>query len=339
MKRPDSIAALRRDGFSFVAAPLMRLLLERGQPLGDWERFAASWNDLGPDPYLASVGRQRRRRHAVFSAAASGPIRRAPHQPHFQSVAYNALQGDIERWFEPMLPEVGDSPVLQRILEFSRDFFGRLAPGVRNWHIELHQFRIEASADAAGEPTPEGVHRDGVDYVLVLLIDRHNIASGTTTIRTADGRRTRQFHADGPAGCGAGGRRAGIPRGDAGDGAGPGVVSAPGRAGADVAGGAWGQVTPRWRRSNPLDHVGDGREQTRCAVLSSAPCFVPAQRKTPDQIDPAFWEKPLAMTYSRMRMHTTIGAAAFHFRVRDGIGWCHSAIVTRERVEGRGSVD
>ncbi len=45
------------------------------------------------------------------------------------------------------------------------------------------------------------------------------------------------------------------------------------------------------------------------------------------------------MTYSCMRMHTTIGAAAFHFRVRNGIGWCHSAIVTRERVEGRGSID
>ena len=34
--------------------------------------------------------------------------------------------------------------------------------------------------------------------------------------------------------------------------------------------------------------------------------------------------------------HTTIGACAFHFRVRDGIGWFHAAIVTRERVEGRG---
>ena len=36
-------------------------------------------------------------------------------------------------------------------------------------------------------------------------------------------------------------------------------------------------------------------------------------------------------------MHTTIGACAFHFRVRNGIGWFHAAIVTRERVEGRGS--
>ena len=49
-------------------------------------------------------------------------------------------------------------------------------------------------------------------------------------------------------------------------------------------------------------------------------------------------KKALAMTYSCMRMHTTIGAAAFHFRVRDGIGWDHSAVVTRERVEGRWQV-
>jgi hypothetical protein len=33
-----------------------------------------------------------------------------------------------------------------------------------------------------------------------------------------------------------------------------------------------------------------------------------------------------------MEVHTTIGAAAFHFRVRDGIGWDHSAIAARERV-------
>jgi hypothetical protein len=45
--------------------------------------------------------------------------------------------------------------------------------------------------------------------------------------------------------------------------------------------------------------------------------------------------KLLAMTYSCMRLHTTIGAAAFHFRVRDGIGWCHSAMVARKGVEGR----
>ena len=31
------------------------------------------------------------------------------------------------------------------------------------------------------------MHRDGVDYVLVLLIDRQNIASGTTTVHALNG--------------------------------------------------------------------------------------------------------------------------------------------------------
>jgi hypothetical protein len=57
-----------------------------------------------------------------------------------------------------------------------------------SWHIECHQFRIEARSDAAGQPTPEGVHRDGVDYVLVLMVNRTNIESGTTTVHASDGK-------------------------------------------------------------------------------------------------------------------------------------------------------
>jgi hypothetical protein len=38
----------------------------------------------------------------------------------------------------------------------------------------------------------------------------------------------------------------------------------------------------------------------------------------------------LAMSYSRAAYRrTTIGAAAFHCRVRNGNGWCHCAIITR----------
>ena len=51
-----------------------------------------------------------------------------------------------------------------------------------DWFVEVHQFRIEAQGFLAGKPTPEGMHRDGVDYVLVLLVHRRNIDSGTTMI-------------------------------------------------------------------------------------------------------------------------------------------------------------
>jgi hypothetical protein len=184
--------ALRRDGFAFVTAEAMRGLLD-AVTLADWPAFAASWNGLGDDAYLAARGRHRRRRHAVFAADAGGTIRREPHQPHYQSVAYNALQGGIERWFEPVEPAIAEGASLRRILAFCRDSFGALAPQVRQWRIEVHQFRIEARAGEAGEPTPEGVHRDGVDYVLVLLVERENIERGTTTIHAPDGRELGHF--------------------------------------------------------------------------------------------------------------------------------------------------
>ena len=50
------------------------------------------------------------------------------------------------------------------------------------WHVEMHQFRIEATPDEMGAPTPEGTHRDGVDWVCVMLINRTNVASGITQI-------------------------------------------------------------------------------------------------------------------------------------------------------------
>jgi hypothetical protein len=169
-----------RDGFAFVHGPAMREVLERHGSLADWSAFAASWNDLGLDTYMADGGRYRKRRHAAFAADARG-IRRKPHQAHYQSRDYNSLNGGIARWFDPVLREIGSGPSMTAILHTCRLLFERLTPAPA-WHIELHQFRIEARADAVGRPTPEGTHQDGVDHVLVLLVGRQNVQSGMTTI-------------------------------------------------------------------------------------------------------------------------------------------------------------
>lgn len=180
--------SLQREGFTFVGAGAIRGLLERVGALTDWSAFLESWNDLALDSYVANHGRYRRRRHAVFKARSDGSIIREVHQPHYQSRDYNNLYGGIERWFEPISPEIGDGASLRCILHFCISLFGRLSPDVRAWRIETHQFRIEARPGEPGQPTPEGMHRDGVDYVLVLLIARRNIASGTTTIHSPDGK-------------------------------------------------------------------------------------------------------------------------------------------------------
>jgi hypothetical protein len=175
-------AAILRDGYAFVEGPAIREMLGAIGSLADWDDFAASWDALEVDGYLAGRGQYRRRRHAAYAVGSDGPIVRKPHQPHYQSLDYNHLQGGIERWFEPVQPAVGEGASMLAILGFCRALFGALAPSVASWHVEAHQFRIEARPGEAGQPTPEGSHRDGVDFVLVLLVRRQNIVSGTTTI-------------------------------------------------------------------------------------------------------------------------------------------------------------
>lgn len=184
--------ALREDAHVFSHAAEMRGLLEARGSLSDWNAFTDSWNDLALDTYMADHGRYRRRRHAVFEATADG-IHRLPHQAHFQTLDYNSLNGGVERWFEPIKAEQANGQSLQTILLFCRDLFSNLAAEVQQWQVEVHQFRIEASVEAPGLPTPEGMHRDGVDYVLVLLIKRRNIASGTTMIGSLDGSLSSSF--------------------------------------------------------------------------------------------------------------------------------------------------
>ena len=168
--------------FAFLHASETRRWLEAAGPLTDWAAFAASWEGMGRDTYMRDGGRYRRRRHAIFAARAGSPaIARQAHGPHFQTLDYNPMHGGIARWFEPIPPSIGASASLRTILSATRALFGAQKPDA-SWHIELHQFRIEARPGEAGQPTPEGMHRDGVNFVLVLLVNRHNIASGTTTI-------------------------------------------------------------------------------------------------------------------------------------------------------------
>jgi hypothetical protein len=133
---------------------------------------------------MADSGRYRRRRFSAFAVSAHG-ISRKPHQPHYQSRDYNPLNGGIERWFQPFRDATANHAALRAILQGCFEVFHALTPTAlrpASWHVECHQFRIEARVGEQGKPTPEGMHRDGVDWVLVMLVARENIAEGVTSI-------------------------------------------------------------------------------------------------------------------------------------------------------------
>ena len=179
------------QGFCFVpardATPLLTGIAMQ------WAAFADGWNGMPRDRYMADGGRYRRRRYATLSMAAdSTGANLEPHEPHYQNVDYNRLNGGVARHYEPIAAGIIGGVVMSTLFALCADVFNRLSPHTR-WHVEVHQFRIEARAGESGQPTPEGVHRDGVDYVMVMMVKRHNIAEGTTSIHGADGKQLASF--------------------------------------------------------------------------------------------------------------------------------------------------
>ncbi|MBL8301742.1 MAG: 2OG-Fe dioxygenase family protein [Ideonella sp.] len=181
----DLVAALRGPGHAVVDAA--QWCPAWGLSLAALQALAPTWHDLPPDNYLRDGGRYRRRRHGCWVADA-GTLTAVPHRPHWQPVEYNALHGGIERHFEPIDPHVAGSEAWRGLLRGLATVASDVA-GERPWYVEAHQFRIDTT-DGIGRPTPEGAHRDGVDFVAVFLVDRVGVKGGETRV----------FDADGPAG-------------------------------------------------------------------------------------------------------------------------------------------
>ena len=190
----ETAGMLASAGFAHVHASTMRTALE-ADGLVDWEGFAASWNDLGLDLYMADGGRYRRRRFATF-AVSSGHVRRKPHQAHYQSRDYNPLNGGVARWFEPVSDAIATHPATLAMIHSCNRLFTALTPEAtrpETWHTEMHQFRIEVQKGITAQPTPEGLHRDGVDWVLALLVRRENVECGETLVADVEGQEIGSF--------------------------------------------------------------------------------------------------------------------------------------------------
>jgi hypothetical protein len=181
----EIVAELTAAGYAFLsaaeAAAVFRLDLSQLNALHE------TWSGLPRDTYLRDGGAYRSRRHSCFvQSLPSGALSATPRRPHWQPTSYNALHGGMERWFEPIESEVLSAPVWSQLVAALGSLFGQLRK-VDQWFIEAHQFRIDTT-NGIGRPTPEGAHRDGVDFVAVILVNRRNVRGGETHVFDAAGR-------------------------------------------------------------------------------------------------------------------------------------------------------
>lgn len=183
-ERSALLARLQQSGFALLEPPpahaALALDLAALDPLRD------SWERLPRDAYLRDGGHYRARRHSCFEQApGAAALVAVAHRAHWQPTSYNALHGGLLRWFEPIEPQVTASAAWQRLLLSLGELFAELRP-VERWYIEAHQFRIDTEG-GIGRPTPEGAHRDGVDFVAVVLVARRAVRGGETRVFEAHG--------------------------------------------------------------------------------------------------------------------------------------------------------
>jgi hypothetical protein len=177
--------ALSQDGLRLLSPADLCATLPPGWAQS-WPELAASWARLPPDAHLKDGGHYRRRRHTCFiQDLDGGQLLQTPHRAHWQPTDYNALHGGFERWFEPVEPAVAGAPAWTALLAGLGQLFAQVRP-VPRWFIEAHQFRID-TVGGVGRPTPEGAHRDGVDFVVVMLVARHGVKGGETRVFDANG--------------------------------------------------------------------------------------------------------------------------------------------------------
>lgn len=184
----ELVPALRRDGYGVLNAASVSAFVNA--PLTAFAALRSDWDSLPPDNFLKDGGRYRSRRHASFIVTAQ-QANQVPHRPHYQPLAYNALHGGMLRHFDPMLDSTVAQPVWTQLLVA----IGQVCSAVKGeqpWYVEAHQFRID-TRHGIGRPTPEGAHRDGVDFVAILLVDKQHVSGGESRIFAADGPHGQRF--------------------------------------------------------------------------------------------------------------------------------------------------
>jgi hypothetical protein len=151
-------------------------------------RLFLEWDHLELDEFLRDGATFRRRRFGLFYFnPGTDELLPMQHETYFQRQSINTYAGGISRSFAPLSPAaIGNEylnaliRMLLRQLPIEPD---RLA---HPWQVDVHQIRITASITQLGEPTPEGPHHDGEEFVAIHLVQRRNVTGGINRVYSND---------------------------------------------------------------------------------------------------------------------------------------------------------
>ena len=169
------------SGNEFTIAPELQV---------DFENFQQDWEDMPPDNYLKDKAIYRfRRLHYFYVHPTKGEVLPLPSRAFFQPEEDNSYTGGMHRKYEPFLERTFRNRFLHELIKFS--FWQSPAAADQAlinqpWEVDVHLVRIISFAGQTGEPTPEGIHRDGGDCGFVYLMNRKNVTGAVSTVYDND---------------------------------------------------------------------------------------------------------------------------------------------------------
>jgi hypothetical protein len=136
----------------------------------------ASYDNCPLDEYMGHGTRYKRfaQYRLSWDETAGWQFERLKHRDYTTFTKFNPVAGGLRRAYEPI--EVDFTPLIKA----AADGFP-LDPS-DDWQINVHQNRTRATGGKPGPLTPEGVHHDGHEYVMIAILRRNNVAGGQTRL-------------------------------------------------------------------------------------------------------------------------------------------------------------
>ena len=139
-----------------------------------------TFNDLPLDEYAPEAGRYRRlgnfEVHWNYGKLNLKQVSSSITQP----ADVNSYLGDIEREYAPIAQETIDHPVFEKMVRKFMNMTGHRGD------FSLHQMRLTADNGGVAEPAPEGIHRDGYEFIVPFMVNFVNVKGGEAQIFTLD---------------------------------------------------------------------------------------------------------------------------------------------------------
>lgn len=175
-----------RHGYSLITASDYRAFFQNSHTnSNDLRQIQDSFENLPVDTFMQDGGKYRKRRFGTFlTNSITLAVTTAENAAFFQSKEVNTVNGGKPRHFEPLEKHIAESKLLHQLISFHLKNLPKRFHA-KYWKVFLHQIRIESRAGSAGKPVPEGVHRDGHEYVAQIMMNKSNMWGGISQIYSA----------------------------------------------------------------------------------------------------------------------------------------------------------